>query len=94
MSEVAWDRDDWAHLVGGVVEVRLNGQLVRVGRMEQTTPDSSMMWVAADAVEQRTLYMKAWGYKVRLSIPVRPNSGTAEPCNHRCACGNPAVAPI
>jgi len=29
-------RDDWSHLVGGIVEIRLNGHLVRIGKVEQT----------------------------------------------------------
>lgn len=59
------DRDDWAHLIGGVVEVRLGQELVRVGRVCQATADSAMLWIEADAVEQRTLFAKSYGYRVR-----------------------------
>ncbi|MBN3497128.1 hypothetical protein [Arthrobacter pascens] len=65
VSPALRDRDDWAHLVGGIVEVRLNGALVRVGRVGQATADSAMLWIEADAVEQRALFVKASGYRVR-----------------------------
>ncbi|GAB15908.1 hypothetical protein ARGLB_094_00440 [Arthrobacter globiformis NBRC 12137] len=65
VPHVPMNREDWAHLVGGIVEVRLNGTLIRVGRVIQATADSSMLWTEADAVEQRTLYSKACGYEVR-----------------------------
>jgi hypothetical protein len=59
------DRDDWARLVGGIVEVRLNGARIRVGRVGQATADSAMLWIEADAVEPRALFVKASGYRVR-----------------------------
>jgi hypothetical protein len=59
------DREDWAHLRGGVVEVRLDGNLVRVGKVGQATADSTMLWIEADAVEQRALFVKSAGYTVR-----------------------------
>ena len=65
VSPALRDRDDWARLVGGIVEVRLNGALVRVGRVDQATADSAMLWIEADAVEQRALFVKASGYRVR-----------------------------
>lgn len=65
MTRLVRDREDWAHLVGGTVEVTLDGNLVRVGKVEQATPDSSTLWVEADAVNPRALFCKAWGYKVR-----------------------------
>lgn len=61
-------RDDWNRLVGGIVEIRLNGHLVRTGKVDQATPDSSMLWIAPDAVEPRTLFAKSAGYKVRPAV--------------------------
>jgi hypothetical protein len=59
------DREDWARMVGGIVEVRLNGNLVRMGKVGQATADSTMLWIEADAVEQRALFVKSAGYTVR-----------------------------
>jgi hypothetical protein len=59
------DREDWVRLVGGIVEVRLDGRLVRVGRVGDATADSAMLWIDADAVEPRALFAKSYGYKVR-----------------------------
>lgn len=59
------DRDDWVRLRGGMVEVRLEGNLVRVGKVGHATADSGMLWIEADAVEQRALFVKSAGYTVR-----------------------------
>jgi hypothetical protein len=64
-NEDLGDREDWAHLRGGMVEVRLDGNLVRVGKVGQATADSTMLWIEADAVEQRALFVKSAGYTVR-----------------------------
>ncbi|MFF1253906.1 hypothetical protein ACFVYC_15595 [Pseudarthrobacter sp. NPDC058329] len=61
----AGDREDWAQLVGGIVEVRLNGSLVRVGKVSQASADSTILWIEADAVEPRALFAKSSGYRVR-----------------------------
>lgn len=59
------NREDWVHLRGGMVEVWLDGDLVRVGKVGQATADSTMLWIEADAVEQRALFVKSAGYTVR-----------------------------
>jgi ribosome maturation factor RimP len=59
------DREDWARMVGGIVEVRLDGNLVRVGKVDHATADSTVLWIEADAVEPRALFVKSSGYKIR-----------------------------
>lgn len=67
-------RDDWTRLAGAVVEIRLKERLVRIGRVEQVTPDSSMLWIEADAVEPRILFDKNLGYRVRPHFADAPGS--------------------
>ncbi|MEN8585283.1 hypothetical protein ABFP37_21560 [Burkholderia sp. RS01] len=66
------ERDDWAQMVGGIVEVRLDASLVRVGRVGHATADSAMLWIEADAVEPRALFVKSEGYRVRPHYPAEP----------------------
>lgn len=62
-------REDWHRLVGAVVEIRLHGELVRVGKVEQATADSSILWIESDAREPRTLFDKTLGYRVSVHYP-------------------------
>lgn len=59
--------DDWQRLCGAEVEIWLDGILQRVGVIEETTNDSSIAWVAADAEEPRRLLERAAGFELRIS---------------------------
>jgi hypothetical protein len=54
----------WNELIGARVEIRRNLQVVRSGVIEEAMPDSSCLWLAADAPHQRTLIDAAEGYEV------------------------------
>jgi len=54
---------DWQRLVGAVVQIRRENQVIRTGVVEDATPDSSLLWLAADGVHQRTMYAAAENYK-------------------------------
>jgi hypothetical protein len=58
--------EDWRQLVGRVVELRLNGQLIRTAEVEDVTPDSSVLWLRFDGCHGRQLVSKTDGYEVHL----------------------------
>lgn len=58
---------DWSRLVGTPVEVRKGLRVVRAGVVDDAMPDSSALWLAADAAGGRTLFTAAEGYEVWIS---------------------------
>lgn len=54
----------WSDLIGAVVEIRLRGEPVDTGEVEEATADSSILWISANGVRPRTLYDAASGYEV------------------------------
>ncbi|MDR7159821.1 hypothetical protein J2X42_002537 [Arthrobacter sp. BE255] len=55
---------DWKRLIGAHVEVRRGQQLARYGVVDDAMPDSSIVWLAADGINRRTMYEAAEGYSV------------------------------
>ncbi|MDR6639627.1 hypothetical protein [Paenarthrobacter nitroguajacolicus] len=49
-------QSDWAALIGAEVEVKMDGKCVRSGLVDDAMPDSSIIWLAADHRNPRTLY--------------------------------------
>lgn len=60
----AYRHDDWSHLVGAFVEVRIDKRCLRSGIVDDAMPDSSALWLAADELDGRALVAKAEGYEV------------------------------
>ena len=58
------EHPDWKQLIGAHVEVRRQQRLVRRGVVDDAMPDSSIVWLAADAINSRTMYAAAEGYSV------------------------------
>ena len=54
----------WNLLINVPVEIRHNGRVVRTGIVDDAMPDSSALWIAADANEPRQMYTVAEGYQV------------------------------
>ncbi|MFJ5956387.1 hypothetical protein ACIQC5_10550 [Paenarthrobacter sp. NPDC092416] len=70
------DSQKWSRLVGATVEIRKDGQLVRTGVVEHAMPDSSAIWLAADANNRRAMFASAENFEVwiqprQLSSPVK-----------------------
>lgn len=59
--------DEWQRLVGAEVDVRQFGRAVRKGTVDAATPDGSMVWVARQGVDERTLLHKADGHELWLA---------------------------
>lgn len=57
--------EDWSQLVGRIVELRRNGQVVRTAEVEDVTPDSSILWLRFDGNHGRQLVTRTDGYEVR-----------------------------
>lgn len=55
--------DDWYHLIGATVEIRLQGKLARAGRVDHATKDSNILWLAQEGNKPRKMIDKAQGYE-------------------------------
>jgi hypothetical protein len=55
---------DWLPLVGEAVEVRLNNEFIRFGVVDAVTNDNSILWLAVDGVNTRSMVERADGYEV------------------------------
>ncbi|MGY2744129.1 hypothetical protein [Arthrobacter sp. UYCu723] len=55
--------DDWSHLIGTTVDIRLRGETVRTGRVDHATKDSNILWLAQDGNNPRKMIDKAQGYE-------------------------------
>ena len=56
--------DNWVNLKEATVEIRRNGRLIRTGRVDAATLDSTMLWISQDGIDRRTLIHKQDGYEV------------------------------
>jgi hypothetical protein len=56
--------EDWSQLVGRMVELRRDGQLVRTAEVEAVTPDSAILWLRFDGSHGRQLVTRTDGYEV------------------------------
>lgn len=57
-------RSDWSRLTGRTVEVRLLGEHIMTGVVDQATPDDSVLWIAAAGANTRRLLDKRTGYQI------------------------------
>jgi hypothetical protein len=55
---------EWNLLINALVEIRHHGQVIRTGFVEDAMPDSSAVWIAADAIHSRQMYEYAQGHQV------------------------------
>jgi hypothetical protein len=58
----------WQSLAGAVVEVYLHDSLYRRGIVDDTMPDASGIWIAADGPSSREFIHKSSGYAVWTSL--------------------------
>ncbi|MHC6231933.1 hypothetical protein ACX5I6_20585 [Arthrobacter sp. MMS24-T111] len=56
--------DKWSLLINTVVEIRLHGQVLRTGFVENAMPDSSALWIAADRNGPRQMFEACQGHQV------------------------------
>ncbi|BCW35944.1 hypothetical protein StoSoilA2_20000 [Arthrobacter sp. StoSoilA2] len=55
---------EWSTLINALVEVRHNGRVIRTGFVEDAMPDSSVLWIAADANDPRQMFDASQGLQV------------------------------
>ncbi len=55
---------NWLPVIGEAVEIRLNGQTVRHGIVDNVTNDDSILWLMADHPYHRQMVNRADGYEV------------------------------
>jgi hypothetical protein len=54
----------WNLLINTVVEIRLHGQTIRTGLVEDVMPDSSALWLAADSENPRQIFEVCQGHQI------------------------------
>lgn len=55
---------EWNLLINALVEIRHQGKAIRTGIVEDAMPDSSALWLAADAAHPRQMFEAAQGHQV------------------------------
>ncbi|MBT2597687.1 hypothetical protein [Arthrobacter sp. ISL-72] len=55
---------EWNLLINTLVEIRLDGQTIRTGLVEDVMPDSSALWLAADSDNPRQIFEVCQGHQV------------------------------
>jgi hypothetical protein len=53
----------WSLLTNALVDIRHNGRVIRTGIVEDVTPDSSTLWIAADATHPRQMFEVSQGHQ-------------------------------
>lgn len=74
----------WHLLVGAVVEVRQDGQVVRTGLVEDVTASGDIVWIAADGFDGRTIIDKREGYKLAIVQALPQSAADSDGKNPRC----------
>lgn len=54
---------EWSLLINTLVEIRLHGQVLRTGFVEDAMPDSSALWIAADRNGPRQMFEACQGHQ-------------------------------
>jgi len=54
---------EWNLLINTLVEIRLHGQVLRTGFVEDVMPDSSALWIAADQHGPRQMFAACEGHQ-------------------------------
>ena len=53
---------NWDRLIGALVQIRRGNRVIRTGIVESAMPDSSVLWLAADGIHLRSMYVAAENY--------------------------------
>lgn len=61
---MAGDNEEWHHLKGKMVELRIDGRLIRTAEVEEVTNDSSFLWLRFWGTDTRQLIAKYDGYSI------------------------------
>lgn len=71
--------DDWKHLVGKNVSIRLREATVDSGRVDAVTNDGEVLWLEACGAAGRRLFVRTDGYEI-WSEPELPDAGWPDRC--------------
>jgi hypothetical protein len=62
---------DWSPMVGVLVKVRRDGQVIRTGLVDDITPSGDIIWIAADGFDSRIMIDKREGYTLAIVQELR-----------------------
>lgn len=68
VSEASHRHTEWVLLTNALVEIRHHGATIRTGVVEAVMPDSSMVWIAADAAHPRQLFEASEGHEIWVAL--------------------------
>lgn len=60
---------DWRRALGQLVEIRLQGQILRTGIVEAVMPDQSILWISAEGHHPREMVERADGKQIFARYP-------------------------
>ena len=64
----------WGELIGQQIQIRKDGDLIRIGYVEDVTYAGDGLWLETHGNDLRMLFMKADGYSV--TVVARVDEGT------------------
>lgn len=68
VNEAALRYTEWSLLTNALVEIRHHGATIRTGVVDAVMPDSSMVWIAADAAHPRQLFEASEGHEIWVAL--------------------------
>jgi hypothetical protein len=66
----------WKRLIGLPVEIRQAGHTVASGTVDDAMPDSSILWLAPNGPQHRTMYERSLKYEAWVDLDILPKKRT------------------
>jgi len=67
----------WKSLIGLPVEIRQAGHTVASGTVDDAMPDSSILWLAQNGPQHRTMYERSLKYEAWVDPDILPKKRTS-----------------
>ena len=64
----------WKSLIGLPVEIRQAGHTVASGTVDDAMPDSSILWLAQNGPQHRTMYERSLKYEAWVDLDILPKN--------------------
>ncbi|MBT2515511.1 hypothetical protein [Arthrobacter sp. ISL-30] len=70
---------DWSRLIGLPVEIRRLGETLTSGIIDDATPDSTILWLAPNGPQHRTMYERSMKHEVWVDLNIVPKKRANSP---------------